>query len=138
VRTGRTSCSEYWVAVHEAGHVVAGLACGRAVSRATIDPEVAGPGNSGAVWGMPDDYDCKPLLEFSDVSLRELRGSLLDGRPLSRRTCVLIYAMTIEFVAGTEAERLLLPDRYPGVGATDDMKTATYFSSLFTDPAAFR
>ena len=86
---------------------------------------------------MPNNYACKPLEEFSDISFRELTGSI-NGRALSRRTCVIIYARTIAAMAGTEAERLLLPDRPPPqTGNTGDMKAATHYTGFFTNnPAA--
>jgi hypothetical protein len=101
---------------------------------ATIDREVAGPGRAGCVQLTPNSLDCLPLEQFSDVSLP---GSLpVDGRPLSRGTCVLLYAKTINSLAGKEAERLL-SGRFTEISSSSDMLKATFLASYFPEPASF-
>jgi hypothetical protein len=129
--------SEYGTAVHEAGHIVADLSVGLPIARATIDPAIAGPERAGFVEGMPNVYSCKPLRSFSGVPLRSLTGSI-DGRALSRQTCVILYARTVVKATGMAAERLFFPDRSPSVMvAASDLRAEKYLASLFSDPAAF-
>jgi hypothetical protein len=113
---------------HEAAHVVAHHACGHPVDRATIDPEIAGPGNAGAVWSPNLNIDSKPLHEFSDITLHELTKpprAQLEGQPLSDGSCVLVYGRMIAALAGKEADRLF--DR-PSMPRTD-MRIAVYFAT---------
>jgi hypothetical protein len=124
------------IAGHEAGHVVADHACGLSIDLATIDPVVARAGRAGCVFGTPDNYDCRPLQEFSAFPLRELMPEplIIDGHTISAATCVHCYARTIACLAGTEAERLLFPNRTP-MAAGSDIKKATGLASIFARAA---
>jgi hypothetical protein len=124
--------SKYRTAVHEAGHVMTALACGLSIDGATIDRETCPAGATGCVWLTPDNVDCRPLLDFSDVSLD--RPSL-DGRLLSSTTGALVYAKTINMFAGAAAERLIFSDQTDG--DQNDVRAATFYAGLFPDPETF-
>jgi hypothetical protein len=115
------------VARHEAGHVVADYFCGLSIERVTIDREITAPGTAGAVWSTPDDLTCKPLKEFSDITLDELTRpprAILEGQPLSQATCVLLYAKMIALLAGKEAA----PDQ-PAANSSGDIRKAAFYSN---------
>jgi hypothetical protein len=124
------------VAGHEAGHVVADRACGLSIDLATIDPEVAGAGRAGCVFGTPDNFNSKQLWEFSDHTLGELMPDplIIDSYRISAATCFHCYARTIACLAGTEAERILFPERTP-MDAGSDIKAATGFATVFAHKA---
>jgi ATP-dependent Zn protease len=126
---GRAARSEYRTAVHESGHVVTARSCGLSIDGATI---VAEQERAGCVWLTPNNIDCKPLREFSDA--RFGRPSI-DGRQLSHTTGVLVYARTVNMLAGAAAERLIFSDQ--ACGDQNDLRAAMFYASMFADPAAF-
>ena len=91
------------VAAHEAGHVVAGRACGLPVDGVTVDPAVAGPGLAGRAWG-PNSRDCKLLAEMSDVPLceqvRPLMPAIGDDKNIAAEVYAATHARTVELLAG--------------------------------------
>jgi hypothetical protein len=121
----------YRVAIHEAGHVVAGRAAGMPVDGATVDPAIAGPGLAGRAWG-PHARDCKLLAEMSDVPLceqvRPLMPTIGEDKTIAAEVYAAAHARTVELLAGIEAERLSF-DQTPGP-ATYDMQQAQAFANL--------
>jgi hypothetical protein len=122
-----TSCA--W---HESGHVVSAIRCGLEVDRVWVEET-----GSGRVQ-LRQVFACKPLEEFSDVSLHDLRCPplpKLEGQVLSRETCILLFAKIINMLAGQEAERLFPCQSF--MNASSDIKAATFMAGLVTgNPAA--
>jgi hypothetical protein len=134
----RAFLSDDRVSVHEAGHGVAGRACGLSIRLATIDPEVAGEGRAGCVFGTPDDYACKELQEFSDAPLFELVPPCADDFTTDELSFVAelrvkMYARIIQALAGTAAERLFFPDVTPMVATTDVQQAAALAKLIASD-----
>jgi hypothetical protein len=124
---------------HEAGHVIAAVACGLKIDGATIDPEKAGPGKAGCVWnhlGNPDEV--RPLKEFSDAPLFELVPPCADDFTADEITAaaklrITLYAQTIQALAGVEGARLLFPDRTPSASATDMQQAVAHAKLIASD-----
>jgi hypothetical protein len=129
---------ELQTARHESGHVISAISCGLTIDYVTIIPA---KGYRGYVRLAPEQYTCKPLREFSDNTLHELRRPPLpkiEGQALRRDTCILLYAYIINRLAGSEAERLFFPYQpTPPMNASNDIKAATYMAGCVTGkPAA--
>jgi hypothetical protein len=124
------------IAIHEAGHVVAGRALGQLVGGVTIEP---GENYSGATWGPnsdPSSFFTSEETIATCAALSSLMPAFGEPRDDAAVELVQTHARVIELLAGTEAERLLYPDE-PPLNAPHDVAEARAHAALICcSPAA--
>ena len=117
------------IAIHEAGHVVAGRALGQLVGGVTIEP---GPGYSGATWGPDSDpsrfCSSEEIIETC-VTLATLMPAFGEPRDDLAVDLIHTHARVVELLAGTEAERQLFTDA-PPLEAPHDVAEAGAHAAL--------
>ena len=117
------------IAIHEAGHVVAGRALGQLVGGVTIEP---GENYSGATWGPDSDPSrfctSEEIIQtcVTLASLMPVFGELRDDVAIE---LVQTHARVVELLAGTEAERQLFTDE-PPLAAPHDVAEARAHAAL--------
>jgi hypothetical protein len=115
-------------AFHEACHIVANAAVGLApIAFASIV-------RTGHVIPTPDNYDCRRFFEFSAFSLHDIRAAplpeVINGKPVSARTAVLLYAKSIMLLSAGDAVRRMFPG-HDG-GDHTDIEASTFYSGRVT------
>ena len=124
-------------AFHEACHIVASAAVGLApITFASI---VRSGRRAGYVSPEPDNYDhSKRLYEFSEFALHDIRRAplpkVIDGKPVSSRTAVLLYARAIMLLSAGDAVRRMFPGQY--AGDHTDIEAARFYAGRTTSDVA--
>jgi hypothetical protein len=119
---GRTEDEDERIAVHEAGHAVAGRLLGQEVGGVTVNPA---NGYEGLCWGVGHTQAfAQGRGDASDV--REVLAPMMPkaGEDRSALSDVFgnVYAQGIELMAGRAAERMLLEGK--PVTPVDDLRQA--------------
>lgn len=122
-------------AFHEGCHIVANAAVGLApIIFANIVPNGK---HTGHVRPEPDNYEhSKRLYEFSEFALHDIRRAplpkVIDGKPVSSRTAVLLYARTIMLVAAGDAVRNVFGGPHDIGGDSSDIRKAEFYAGRVT------
>jgi hypothetical protein len=135
-RTPEMDLMDFRIAVHESGHVIVGRAIGAPVAGCTIVP---GKNYSGLTWGPNGD----PSKYGSTDDVGDLCSRLAPlmpqcGEPRSDVAEMIVHAhgRCVELLAGTEAERVLIPDRPPFDAIHDQREAGAFAGIICCTPAA--
>ncbi len=132
----RTPEMDRRVAIHEAGHVLAGRALGSPIAGCTIVP---GDNYSGLTWGPdgnPSKFDDADEHSFLFARLMPLMPSIGEARVDVAEMITHAQGRVIELVAGTEAERVFYADAPPLEAPNDRYEAQAFASLICCSPAA--
>ena len=98
-----------------------------------------GQNGGGLTWSLPDNCDqIKSLEQFSNAPLFELVRPCANDFTAAEvievnRLYVSLYALIVQAMAGTEAERCLFPDQTPMQAASDVRQAAAHAKLIASD-----
>jgi hypothetical protein len=132
----RTPQMNYRIAVHEGGHVIVARAIGAPVAGCTIVP---GKNYSGLTWGPtgdPSKYGSTDEVSNLCSRLAPLMPQCGESRANVAEIIVHAHGRCVELLAGTEAERLLIPDKPPLDAIHDQQEAGAFAGIICRTPAA--